>query len=108
MPNAREIYKQGFDLFVTENFEGAIEKYREAIAQEPGFALAWNGLSIALGRLGRLDEAIEAGQKLVEIEPDDALSHTNLSRLLQQKGLIQEAEDERAIAMNLQMKAEGR
>ena len=37
------------------------------------------------GRLGHID---------VEIEPDDALSHTNLSRLLQQQGKIPEAEEE--------------
>ena len=39
-----------------------------------------------------------------ESEPEDALSHTNLSRLLQQKGLVPEAEDAMAIATRLQMK----
>ena len=43
-------------------------------------------------------------QKLVELEPDDPLSHTNLSRILMQKGLIPEAEDAKARAMGLQMK----
>ncbi|MBW2494655.1 MAG: aminomethyltransferase, partial [Deltaproteobacteria bacterium] len=59
-----------------------------------------------LKRKGDLDGAIEAGLKIAELEPDDPLSHTNLSILYQSKGMIQEAEDEKARAMQLQMKAE--
>ena len=55
---------------------------------------------------GDLDHAIEAGVKLIELEPDDALNHTNLSILYQNKGMIQEAEDEKALAMQLEMKAQ--
>ena len=53
----------------------------------------------------RLDGAIEAARRLAEIEPDDPLSHTNLSRLYQQKGLIEEAEKASAVAMQLQMRS---
>jgi hypothetical protein len=35
------------------------------------------------------------------------LSHTNLSILYQLKGMIQEAEDEKALAMQMQLKVEG-
>ena len=59
---------------------------------------------MALSRTGALGEAVEAAQRLVELEPDDALSHTNLSRLLQQQGRIPEAEAAMAEAMRLQMK----
>ena len=48
--------------------------------------------------------AVEAAEKLVELEPDDALSQTNLSRILMQKGEITEAEDAKAKAMGLQMR----
>ena len=51
-----------------------------------------------------LDAAIEAARRLIEIEPEDPLSHTNLSRLLQQQGRIPEAEAAMASAMRLQMK----
>jgi len=107
MPNARTVYREGFDHFVKGEVDEAITKYREAIELDGNLAIAWNGLSIALGRQERLEEAVEAAQRLIELEPDDPLSHTNLSRLLQQQGLIPEAEDERAIAMNLQMKQQG-
>ena len=63
------------------------------------------GRELALAKHGDLDAAIEAAEQLVVLEPDEPLSHTNLSRILMQKGLIPEAEDAKARAMNLQMKA---
>ena len=102
--DAKAIYKQGFSRFVQNDAAGAIELYEKAIELEPGLAIAWNGLSMALAKLGKVDEAIEAAEKLVELEPEDPLSHTNLSRILMQKGLIPEAEDAKAKAMGLQMR----
>ena len=55
-----------------------------------------------------LEAAIEAGRRLIELEPDDALSHTNLSILYQRRGMIPEAEEEKAIAMQIQMKQQAR
>jgi tetratricopeptide (TPR) repeat protein len=102
---ARSIYKEGFDLFVKGRIEDAIARYRDALEVDATLSIAWNGLSIALAKLGDLDASIEAAEKLVELEPDDPLSHTNLSRILMQKGLIPEAEDARARAMGLQMRS---
>jgi tetratricopeptide (TPR) repeat protein len=103
---AKAIYKQGFGLFVKGEIEEAIARYRDAIEVDGKLAIAWNGLSIALAKLGDFDAAIEAAEKLVEVEPDDPLSHTNLSRILMQQGKIPEAEDARAKAMGLQMKGD--
>ncbi len=101
---AKALYKTGFARFVKGDAEGAISCYREAIASDAKLAIAWNGLSMALAKQGALEAAIEAAEKLVELEPDDPLSHTNLSRILMQNGQIPEAEDARAKAMGLQMK----
>jgi tetratricopeptide (TPR) repeat protein len=101
---AKATYKEGFSLFVKGQVEDAIARYREAIAIDDSLSIAWNGLSMALAKLGDLQAAIEAAEKLVELEPDDPLSHTNLSRILMQQGLIPEAEDARARAMGLQMR----
>lgn len=106
MSDARAIYKQGFTHFAKGEHAEAVRLYREAIAADGNLAIAWNGLSMALAQSGDLDGAIEAAKRLIELEPDDALSHTNLSRFLQQKGMIPEAEDERAVAMRLQMKGD--
>jgi tetratricopeptide (TPR) repeat protein len=102
---AKSIYKAGFKCFVGGEIEEAIAHYTEAIAVDERLSIAWNGLSIALAKKGDLAAAIEAAEKLVELDPDDPLSHTNLSRILMQKGLIPEAEDAKARAMGLQMAA---
>lgn len=105
--DAKAVYKQGFGHFVKNEIDEAIGLYRRALEMDPGLAIAWNGLSMALAKQGALEEAVEAAEKLVELEPDDPLSHTNLSRILMQKGMIPEAEDARAKAMGLQMKQGG-
>jgi tetratricopeptide (TPR) repeat protein len=104
MSEARAIYKNGFDHYVNGRREEAIAAFREAIELDPALAIAWNGLSLALGQSGDLAGAVEAAHKLVELEPDDPLSHANLSRLLQQQGLVPEAEAAMAIAGNLELK----
>ena len=107
MADPRSLYKQGFEKFAAGDVDGAIALYREAIAADANLAIAWNGLSIALASQGAFAEAIEAANRLVELEPDEPLSHTNLSRILMQSGDIPAAEDARAQAMQLQMKQQG-
>jgi tetratricopeptide (TPR) repeat protein len=105
MSDARSTAREAFQHLVDDRLDAAIDAYRRALELDPALAIAWNGLSRALLQRGDLDGAIEAGRRLVELEPDDPLSHTNLSILYQQKGLIPEAEAEKARAMQLQMKA---
>jgi Flp pilus assembly protein TadD len=103
---ARILYKQAFGLFAKNELEASIARFREAIAADPRLAIAWNGLSLALAKQGDLEGAIEAAEKLIELEPDDPLSHTNLSILYMRNGMIPEAEEEKAVAMQLQMKSQ--
>jgi Flp pilus assembly protein TadD len=108
MSQALATYREGFKLFADDQPDAAIEKYREALAQDAELAIAWNALSVALRQRGDLDGAIDAGRKLVELEPDDPLSHTNLSILFQMQGRIDDAEAEKAQAMQLEMAARSR
>jgi Flp pilus assembly protein TadD len=101
---AKAIYKEGFGHFIKGEVPEAIARYHAAIKIEPNLAIAWNGLSVAFAKQGDLEAAIQAAEQLVELEPDDPLSHTNLSRILMQHGQIQEAEDAKAKAMGLQMR----
>ena len=68
--------------------------YRKALELDPKYQDALHGLGMALHNRGRLDEAIVAAKRLVEIDPDDILAHTSLSVLYQKKGMIPEAEEE--------------
>jgi tetratricopeptide (TPR) repeat protein len=101
---ARAFYKEAFDAFVQGRVEQAIAGYRRAVDADPALAIAWNGLAMALAQQGDLDGAIEAGLRLVELEPDEALGHTSLSIFYQRKGMIREAEDEKAAAARLSMR----
>ncbi len=107
-PEAKALYKRGFDAFANDRHDEAISFYEKALAIDPELSIAWNGLSLAHRQKGDLTAAIEAGKRLIELEPDDALSHTNLSILYQRRGMIPEAEEEKAIAMQIQMKQQAR
>jgi tetratricopeptide (TPR) repeat protein len=107
-PEAKALYRRGFDHFANDRHDEAIALYQQALEIDPALAIAWNGLSLAHRQKGDLAAAIEAGRRLVELEPDDALSHTNLSILYQRSGMIPEAEEEKAVAMQIQMKSQAR
>jgi tetratricopeptide (TPR) repeat protein len=103
--SARQLAREALRQLGNDRVERAIALYEQALEADPGLALAWNGLSVAWRLRGDLDRAIEAARRLAELEPDDPLSHTNLSILYQARGMIPEAEDEKAIAMRLQMRS---
>jgi Flp pilus assembly protein TadD len=105
--DARQLYKEGFGHFAAGRVAEAVALYRRALESDPRLPIAWNGLAMALARQGDLDGAIEAARRLVELEPEDPLSHTSLSRFYMQKGMIAEAEEERAMATRLQLKSQG-
>jgi tetratricopeptide (TPR) repeat protein len=105
--DARALYKEAFAHFVARRVDEAIAGYRAAVAADPKLAIAWNGLAMALAQQGDVDGAIEAGLRLVELEPDEPLGHTSLSIFYQRKGMIPEAEHEKALATRLAMRGSG-
>ena len=103
MSEARTLQREAFAHFAAGRVDEAVAGYRRALAADPELAIAWNGLAMALEKAGELDAAIDAARRLIELEPDEALGHTSLSRLYQQKGMIPEAEQEKALATKLAM-----
>jgi tetratricopeptide (TPR) repeat protein len=101
---ARAQQREAFSHFAAGRIDEAVAGYRRALELDPELAIAWNGLAMTLERAGDLDGAIAAARRLIELEPDEALGHTSLSRFYQRKGMIPEAEDEKAIATRLAMK----
>jgi tetratricopeptide (TPR) repeat protein len=59
----------GACLSVQQNPEGAIVRYRQALAHDQRAAVAWEGLGTALTRAGRPAEGIPALQRAIAIEP---------------------------------------
>jgi serine/threonine-protein kinase len=77
--SAYELYargKQAFQLFGRESARAASDYFREAIAIDPSYALAWAGLGsllmpkyIATGDPAVLDEGVEALQRAMQLDP---------------------------------------
>lgn len=101
MSTKKEHYNKGLDLFGNEKYEEAIEEYDKAIALEPDDGELYLAKSMAYHRMKDLDKALESAKKAVELSPREPLFYTNLSRIYQQKGMIQEAEDAMALSRQL-------
>jgi len=81
-----EIPESVADLFDDANGElaigelpSAIEKYRKCTEIEPAFFDGWHALGMALMKNGQYPEAIEAGNKAVELRPNDPETLDNLA-----------------------------
>ncbi len=92
MPSSEELYDQAVDCIAEGKLDEAISKYKEAVAQDPTFADAWEGLSMALADKELWDEALDAAKKVVELNPNEQLGYTNVSRIYQRANNVPEAE----------------
>ncbi len=52
----------------------------------------WHALGMALMKVGRYPEAIEAGKRATELRPNDQIGWTSLSLFYNRNGDIKEAE----------------
>jgi len=99
-------YLEGIQLFGQNKYDDAIAKYDEALAIDPEWTEAMHGKAMAFMGLERYDDAIEVGQRIVELDSNDAFAHTSLSMFFQRKGMIEEAEAEGAKARMISWKEE--
>ena len=90
-------------LAMPELNERAIAHLRRAIELRPGLAMAWRELGSALVDMGRIDEAIEAIQRALGLDPADAGPPSTMGRaLFVGRGRFAEAAAwyEKALALN--------
>ena len=106
MASTEELYDQAVDCVADGNLDAAIDKYKAAVALDPGFADAWEGLSMAYADKELWSDALEAAKKVVELTPDEQLAYTNVSRIYQRAGNVPEAEAWAAKARVLDWKAQ--
>jgi len=92
MPSPDALYDEAIAIQQAGDLEGAVAKLQAILDQDANHALAHAALSVFYSRLERHDEAIEHGQRVCDLEPDDPFSFIALSLVCQKAGRIPEAE----------------
>jgi folate-binding protein YgfZ len=95
---ALELYHEGVVTFQANDLDGALEYMKRALAFDPGLADAYESLGVMLGRSEKFQEAIEWMDKLLTVNPQSVMAHTNKSLYLMRLGKIEEAEAEKSLA----------
>jgi tetratricopeptide (TPR) repeat protein len=101
-----EYFEQAVNAFGDDKLDEAIDNYQKALGLDPMYQDALHGLGMALFNRGRVDDAINAAKRLIEIDKEDILAHTSLSMFYQSQGRIEEAEKEGNVAKILGWKQE--
>ena len=90
-PAAHVAYLQGrflWNRWTTEAFQQSLARYREALAADPGYALAWAGLADSYATLGNTNalppgeayvEARQAAERGLALDPSRAELHASLA-----------------------------
>jgi tetratricopeptide (TPR) repeat protein len=99
-----ELFYEGADLQGEGRYDEAMACFEKCLALDPQYADALLGMAMVFVARERFDEAIAVGLRLAELQPDDPLVYTNLSRFYQRAGRIAEAEEAAAKARMLDWK----
>jgi tetratricopeptide (TPR) repeat protein len=105
---AQRLYQEALQLYAGESDTStqsrAVELLRWALDLDPVLEDAYEALGVILSKRGQLDEAITLMRQLAELNPDSVMAHTNLSVFYLDKGLKEQAEEEKAISMSIRMR----
>jgi Flp pilus assembly protein TadD len=74
---ARIHYRKGMEESEKGNREAAVEEFKQAIAESPSFTMAFNELGVQYLKLARIEEADQAFQNALKIDPDSFPALTN-------------------------------
>jgi Flp pilus assembly protein TadD len=75
--DARAHVEFGISVAQAELWQEAIYRWKRAAEIDPSYAAAWNNLGIAYEREGLFDEALEAYETALDLEPDNLLIQQN-------------------------------
>ena len=91
--NAEDHYYAGIDLFGEGKLPEAILEYTRALELDPKLSDALHGLAQAYHAQQDFDRTIETARRILELDQDDILAWTTISRAYQRKGMVPEAEE---------------
>ena len=102
MPTKEEHFGKGLALYGQHKHEEAIADLRKTLELDPSFADAHLAIGHALHKLNRFAEAVQAIQQAIALNAQEPMYHTSLSTVYRDMRMIPEAEEEMAIAFQLQ------
>jgi tetratricopeptide (TPR) repeat protein len=86
MPSLQDQFDDAMFEFSAGNIDGAIERLRSILAEDPEYFDAQLSLGGAYYAKGDYAAAIAEGHKAEKLKPHDQLAHTNLSRAYMKAG----------------------
>jgi len=93
-----ELLNEGLKLFSDGYDEEAMRLIQQAIERDSALVEAYEALGVILSRHERFQEAIAMMERVLELEPEHVLAHTNLSVFYMKLGDKEKAEEEKAKA----------
>ena len=91
-PELEELFDDANGDLALGELDSAVEKYRRCTELDATFADGWHALAMALMKVGRHPEAIDAALRNSELRPNDQLAWSTLSICYVKNGQIKEAE----------------
>ena len=79
MPTNDELMDEGNTALAIGELEEAAKYFRQVVDQDPQFQDGWHALSMALYKLDRYEESIEAGVCAAQIDPNNQFVWSSLS-----------------------------
>ncbi len=102
---AKAFLDKGLSAFAQNQEAEAITFLEKAIDLDPTLADAYESLGVILSRQEKYPEAIALMETLLKLDPNRIMAHTNLSIYFMKLGDKERAEEEKAKATTLSMKA---
>jgi tetratricopeptide (TPR) repeat protein len=102
MPTPDTLYDEAIELQQAGKLDEAVSRLESLAKSHPEFSLAHAALSAFYSKLGRHGEAVEQALLVCELDPDDPFSYMAKSLVCQRAGMVREAEEATAEAMNRQ------
>ncbi|MCE0498653.1 MAG: tetratricopeptide repeat protein [Methylacidiphilales bacterium] len=79
MPTNDELMDEGSAALAVGDLEEAVKYFRQVVEQDPQFLDGWHALGMAFYKLDRYVEAIEAGTRAAQIDPNNQFVWSSLS-----------------------------